>query len=53
MAAMHPAAAGESTVSNLHKSKRETYTSLLDSPMFVLEEVDATAGNTFQMYVKL
>ena len=39
-----PAAGGESTISNLHESKRELYMSLLDSPTFVLEEVGATPG---------
>ena len=38
------AAVGESTISNLHESKRETYMSLLDPPTFVLEEVGATPG---------
>ena len=41
-----PASTGESTISNLHESNRETYMNLLDSPTVVLEEVGATPGDS-------
>ena len=42
MTLMPPRVAGESTISNLHESKRETYMSLLGSPVVLLEEIGAT-----------